>query len=75
MILGLFTSIVLWEVVTEFIVPFEAISLITAEHFLGWWIFRALSFDREVIRDLSPGWMVLRDLSSGWGVLKNLFLG
>jgi len=43
---------------------------------LGWGVFRALSFVREVLlRDFIPGWIVLRDLSSGWDVLRNLSPG
>ena len=43
---------------------------------MGWGVFRALSFVRDVLlRDLAPGWMVLRDLSTGWRELRDLFTG
>ena len=68
---------ILWEVEAEFTVPLVSITLnsrtvlgIFSEHSLGWGVFRALSFVRDVLlRDLAPGWMVLRDLSTGGGVL------
>ena len=74
---------ILWEVEAEFTVPLVSITLnsrtvlgIFSEHSLGWGVFRALSFVRDVLlRDLAPGWMVLRDLSTGCRDLRDLSTG